>query len=305
MTMRKSLGVFLGTLILTSPLAALAYPFGGQIKQIIFCYNNAIYAAVGPPNGGPFIWTPSTRTYQYGPPRYAGQWLLGLAAPPYYCLVSKSPLIPWVGILMTMEGSSGVGSSGEMGGGFGNSSGPGAVSDTGSTGSSSGGGSSAGISHLVISEVYPKADSAHGGAIEDEWIEIFNPTSTSTNLSHWTIRATSTSQTIPNGTTLPPGAYIILAGTQNVRALWLISSSTQVLAFSSPFRGFVSTGDHVFLQNASGTQIDSVSWGNDIGAFSPPAPLPVSGHSLIRKTLSTDTNSDGDWIDTAAPNPGR
>src|SRR5438045_1399885 len=94
-----------GTLML--PLSAYAYPFGGMIGQIVFCYNNAIYAAVGPPRGGPFIWTPSTRTYQFGPPRQVGQWLLGLAAPPYYCLVSIQPLIVWSGILMTMEGSSG------------------------------------------------------------------------------------------------------------------------------------------------------------------------------------------------------
>jgi len=43
-----------------------------MIGQIVFCYNNAIYAQVGPPNGGPYIWIPSTRTYQYGPPMHSG-----------------------------------------------------------------------------------------------------------------------------------------------------------------------------------------------------------------------------------------
>lgn len=85
---------------------AYAFPFGGSIGQIIFCYNDAIWSNVGPPRGGQFIWTPSTKTYQFGPPRHSGQWLLGLAAPPYYCVVSIDPVIVWPGILITMMGSS-------------------------------------------------------------------------------------------------------------------------------------------------------------------------------------------------------
>lgn len=95
-------------MLLLSPFPVSAFPFGGQINQIIFCYNNAIYTNLGPPRGGPFIWTPSTKTYRFGPPLRTGQWLLGLAAPPYYCIVSKEPIIVWSGILMTMEGSSGA-----------------------------------------------------------------------------------------------------------------------------------------------------------------------------------------------------
>jgi len=104
--MKKLLVAALAAGTFAFPLVALAFPFGGMIGQIVFCYNNAIYAQVGPPNGGPFIWTPSTKTYQFGPPTHSGQWLLGLAAPPYYCLVSIQPIIVWSGILMTMEGSS-------------------------------------------------------------------------------------------------------------------------------------------------------------------------------------------------------
>ncbi|KKW23990.1 MAG: hypothetical protein UY67_C0013G0001 [Candidatus Kaiserbacteria bacterium GW2011_GWA2_52_12] len=96
------------TLVVTfaAPRAAHAFPFGGAIGQIIFCYNNAIWANVGPPRGGQFIWTPTTKTYMFGPPRHSGQWLLGLAAPPYFCVVSIDPVIVYAGILITMMGSS-------------------------------------------------------------------------------------------------------------------------------------------------------------------------------------------------------
>lgn len=99
------LSVFLAV-FLALPATALAFPFGGQIGQVIFCYNDAIWAAIGPPDAGDYVWTPSTVTYEFGPPSHAGQWLLGLASPPYYCLVSIEPIIVYTGTAITMMGSS-------------------------------------------------------------------------------------------------------------------------------------------------------------------------------------------------------
>ena len=96
----------LGVLLLTLPAYAAAFPFGGQAGQVIPCYNNAIYANLGPPIGGPYVWTPSTQTYQFGPPTHAGQWLLGLASVPYYCIVSILPVIVFPGTAISMLGTS-------------------------------------------------------------------------------------------------------------------------------------------------------------------------------------------------------
>lgn len=105
--MQIRIAAFVGaTLILTTPLLALAFPFGGQAGIVIPCYNQAIYANLGPPRGGPFVWTPSTKTYQFGPPTHAGQWLLGLAGAPYFCVVSIQPVIVWAGTYIVMMGSS-------------------------------------------------------------------------------------------------------------------------------------------------------------------------------------------------------
>jgi hypothetical protein len=103
--MRSALAT-LAVATLLAPFTALAFPFGGQIGQVIFCYNDAIWASVGPPRGGDYVWTPSTVTYTFGAPSHAGQWLLGLASPPYYCLVSIEPIIVYTGIAITMMGSS-------------------------------------------------------------------------------------------------------------------------------------------------------------------------------------------------------
>src|SRR5258708_3437900 len=104
--MRSFASLLVSSIVLT-PLVAFAFPFGGQIQQLINCYNQAIYAYISAPVSGPYIWVPSTKTYNYGPPAFNGQWLLGLASAPYYCLVSISPVVTYPGVAIIMMGSSG------------------------------------------------------------------------------------------------------------------------------------------------------------------------------------------------------
>jgi hypothetical protein len=104
---RTVVAVWGATILFTLvPGFALAFPFGGQANIVRPCYNQAIYANLGPPRGGPYIWTTGTKTYQFGPPSHAGQWLLGLASVPYYCIISIQPVIVWPGTYITMMGSS-------------------------------------------------------------------------------------------------------------------------------------------------------------------------------------------------------
>ncbi len=92
--------------IVAAPLAAHAFPFGGQAGRVIPCYNQAILADLGPPVGGKYLWSPATRTYQFGPPRHSGQWLLGLAQTPWYCIITYQPLTVESGTHIMMMGSS-------------------------------------------------------------------------------------------------------------------------------------------------------------------------------------------------------
>lgn len=300
---------FAGALALFIPTIALAFPFGGQIHQIIFCYNNAIYVNLGPPRGGPFIWTPSTRTYRFGPPVRNGQWLLGLAAPPYYCVVSRKPVIVWSGILMTMEGSSGVAAPSYVPGqGASGLSGVNGLNGAGFGSSVSGGSSTSGggVNHLMISEAYYRPDSAHGGTTNHEWVEIYNPTGALVDLSHWILRSAQSSQTIPNGTTLDSGKYLVVAGTSTVRTLWTIPQASTIVTFTNIFGGGLSAqGDVIALQNTSGANIDRLSWGTNTSAFSPSITTALAGHSLIRTSLAKDSDTAADWADTSAPTPGR
>ncbi len=97
----------LGLSLLLTPFVALAFPFGGQANIVRPCYNQAIYVNLGPPRGGPYVWTTGTKTYQYGQPSHVGQWISGLASVPYYCIISIQLVIVWPGTYIMMMGSSG------------------------------------------------------------------------------------------------------------------------------------------------------------------------------------------------------
>ncbi len=89
------------------PVFAYAFPFGGRASVVLPCYyNSTIYVVLGPPIGGPYVWTTTTKTYKFGAPTHAGQWLLGLAGAPYYCLYSVAPEITYDAVAIIMMGSS-------------------------------------------------------------------------------------------------------------------------------------------------------------------------------------------------------
>lgn len=103
---RLTMSLFLLSLV-SVPFITHAFPFGGQAATVLPCYyNSTIYASLGPPRGGEYIWTTATKSYDFGPPTHAGQWLLGLAGVPYYCIYRLSPLTIFTGITITMHGSS-------------------------------------------------------------------------------------------------------------------------------------------------------------------------------------------------------
>ncbi len=103
-----SVGVALALAVLVAPLQrAEAIVWGGQFTTVLPCFNAVTWTVVGPPRGGIYIWVPgATATYQYGGPSHAGQYGLGLAAPPYFCIASPFPLIVLPGTIMTMVGTS-------------------------------------------------------------------------------------------------------------------------------------------------------------------------------------------------------
>lgn len=292
-------GFVLLTSILFLPLFTHAFPFGGRASIVLRCvYNSTIYTNLGPPLGGEYIWSGSTRTYQFGPPAYAGQWILGLAGAPYYCIYKISPLTIYTGIAITMMGSSGSAAPPApptRGPTLPPSSVPPPAPPPGPTPPAPPTVPPPGtLGHLVFSEVYYAVDSTHGVKPRNEWIEIFNGTAAAVDISGWKLEDAIRSSVVPSGTIIAPGKFFVIAATSSTRTLWNIPAS-QFVAVEAIGDGLANGGDRVVLRNAAGAFVDAVSWGTNATAMSPSAPVAPYGQSLSRITLSKDTDTAADW----------
>ena len=108
--------------------------------------------------------------------------------------------------------------------------------------------------------------------------------------------------TIPDGTTLVPGAFYLFGGSGYA------GTHRADQAFSA---GLAATAGGVGLRDAGGKLVDSVGYGTATNAFveTRPAPAPpstaVPGSSDIRLPDGTDTEDNGaDFTVTATPTPG-
>lgn len=323
-------GLLAFALLAAMPTPALAFPFGGQITVYHVCYNETIFTRLSPPTAGDYVWTTSTKTYQYGPPAGTGQWLLGLTSIPYDCLWSVNPILVVPAIAIAMMGSSGPAAPAY--------SPPAAPTSptyappksltTPTSGVSSGTGSSGSsgarpvrlppgktpppppapsIGRVVISEVYYTVGANRGTDPQHEWVELYNGSSVSANLSGWKIEdASRIARTIPAGTTIAPNGFLILAATSTVRGIWNIPQSIPVISFGALLGdGLSNTGDAVKIKNVNNAVVDGISWGTDRSVFNPPLATLEAGHSFARSALLKDGASPSDWIDAASPTPGR
>lgn len=300
----RSLLIVCTVAIVGTPFFVFAYPFGGQASIVRPCYNSAIFVRLGAPRGGDFVWTPSTRTYQFGPPRSVGQWLLGLASVPYHCVVSLAPIDVWPGDAIMMMGSSQA-SGFNFGGGTPGGGVP--VPPRGTIGADNGlADRNAGVQYIMVTEVFANVDAVHGEDPDNEWVELYNPSDTAFDISGWKISDNSSAVTLPGGTSMPAKSRLIVTPATSTATKWNIPSTARVIVLGRRIGdGLATTGDRVIFSDKDGVPLDGVSWGTDTNQFRPSASAPKPGESLIRASLAKDTDLSTDWVITASPNPGR
>jgi len=148
---------------------------------------------------------------------------------------------------------------------------------------------------VLISEVFydtPGVDSS------EEWIELFNPTSQAIDLSGWTISDNAGTFIIPTGTIIAAGSFLVIArDSQGFFALYGFNPDISGLSLS-----LSNTGDKLTLKDASGLEMDFVSWENYVTGWDITA---STGSTIERSPPSVDTDLVVDWIVTTANgNPG-
>lgn len=312
-------GVFV---VISVPLLTHAFPFGGQITVYHVCYNATLFARLSPPVPGDYVYVSGyTKAYEFGPPRAVGQWLLGLTGIPYDCLWSVSPIYVQPAIAIAMMGSSGPAAPAAPGGAWGPGPGlpvPGGGGVTppsqtvpipplvSSNPTGPGFATSTGGGALVINEIYYDVAGARGNELEHEWIELYNGTSNTINLSGWIIQDAAASDVIPSGTTIASGQYLVIGGATTTRNYWSLPASSKFISLDGRIGdGLSNTGDFVRLRNTANAIVDAASWGSDTTSFNPSIPLVPEGYSLMRTSLVSDTNTFSDWTGRPVPTPGQ
>lgn len=158
------------------------------------------------------------------------------------------------------------------------------------------------LDHLIISEVYYDVDPLYGVESSNEWLEIYNGTGTSVDISGWIISDNSDeSDLIPAGTIVPNGGFVVITASSTTAGFW---SNIPIVNIGNRIgNSLANTSDVVMLKNGE-VIVDAVSYGGDITAFDPSVPDVVEGHSIRRSSLDIDTNTASDWEDLTTPTPG-
>jgi beta-lactamase superfamily II metal-dependent hydrolase len=158
-----------------------------------------------------------------------------------------------------------------------------------------------GVPGIVFSEVL--YDSWVSGESEGEWLELYNSSASSINIGGWTIEDVDQTYTIPSGTTIGPGCYLVIADGQ---------TTFNSKYGCNPHLGNMNlqlnnNGGYLKLKNTSGTVIDQVAWesgGSSISGWgSSTLPYADNDKSIVRSNLNLDTDTYSDWLSDRTPNP--
>ncbi|MDZ7806419.1 MAG: lamin tail domain-containing protein [Gracilimonas sp.] len=129
-----------------------------------------------------------------------------------------------------------------------------------------------------------------------EFVELYNQSAKNFDLSNWTFADAANSTTLPFGTQIKSGEYLILTDTENFTA-----AKTQTIngmlngnvVYLPRFPSLNDNDDVVVIKNGSGMVIDSVSYKNNWGGDSP-------GVSLERKDPLSASNDLNNWASSIA-----
>jgi cardiolipin synthase len=168
------------------------------------------------------------------------------------------------------------------------------------------------LTNIVINEVMydPEPNDNY-----NEWVELYNPTNQSINVSGWSIVDNYADDFLEvdldhgNGTTIiPPNGYAIIAdhGTTIYENFSIPDNAIRIYVDDAAIgNGLGNDKDKMILKNSTGQIIDTIEWGyNYSDVPGEPADVVNEGHSLARYQ-DTDTNdSSKDFYEGIIPTPG-
>lgn len=152
--------------------------------------------------------------------------------------------------------------------------------------------------HIVINEV------SSDGNESEEWVELFNPTSSPVDVTGWSIEDNFNQDVFPTVSSIPAGGYGVVIASDSAVIGIPPSAVTIILSDTLIGNGLNNDGDTLTLKNSSSSTIDSMSYGDDTSVFPAPPAAPGAGETVARSPNGTDTDSAADWVIDTSPSIG-
>jgi hypothetical protein len=144
-------------------------------------------------------------------------------------------------------------------------------------------------SSLVISEIHYNPSPDQGQDSEWEFIEIYNPLSTSINISGWHL-TDAVECVLPIDTWIEPGRYIVFVSQLESYAGEL-PYSTQIFEWYNS-EELDNSGESIRLLNSNGVEVDIITYSDTAGW---PEEVDGGGASLEWRGLGYDNILSGSW----------
>ena len=149
----------------------------------------------------------------------------------------------------------------------------------------------------------------------NEWIELYNPTNQTINISGWSITDNSAQDYLEgdfengNGTTIIPAfSYVIIAdhGTKIYENFSIPNNTVRLYVDDTSIgNGLGNSGDKLILKNKTGTITDAVEWIINYDDVPGLPALPVlENHSISRYSNVDTDNCSSDFYESTNPTPG-
>ena len=142
--------------------------------------------------------------------------------------------------------------------------------------------------------------------LNDEWIEIYNPTDHAISLKNWRLRDNSGSDTVINANkSVPAFGFALISKDARPWSFWNENPLAKKIELGRQIGdGLDNDGDHVYLKKPDGTVVDAVGWGDDTAVWNPAVPLVALGSSIERLVPGFDFDLASDWEERTPPTPG-
>ncbi len=152
---------------------------------------------------------------------------------------------------------------------------------------------------LRISEVMSDPSEA-GTEAAFEWVELVNAGAEPVDTTGWRFGDSQELDELP-AATVPPGGFVVVAGKSAT-----LAAGVAVIrpADGTIGNGLNNKGEALRLVSPDGTEVDTISYGDNTSVFDPAPPAPASGQTIGTLVAGADPDS-ANWAATLRPTPGQ